>query len=450
MTKQKFNFKKPPDPLADITKGLPHAPEVEQGILSCLLQRPDELIGHARENLPPESFYHPVNRQIYEELIAFGSKPNVEVDLVTFSQHLLNKEMLDKVGGPSFIAEILNFVATPAHYPYYSKILDESLRQRKLIVAASNAIRVATSAAEDFSEMSEKVMVEVAAMRAAAEAPVKETSWDEELDEWAENWDLMASGKKESSMPVRWSCWNDQAGGLQSGYNIVSGASSSGKSTLLGNAMVDACIRRKRPGLYDSREMPVRMVVSRLVADLADVDGDYLFQPDRNPPSSDQKKAIFQALKIIRSSPLRIIHKPKMSAEGVCHIARKIYAEQGDCVMAVDYLQLVPKPADIEKNSNREREVAVNSATFRMLSKELDIPVLVLSQLNQDGSTRESGAINMDCDFHIKVDREKDNKTGKVTEKGVWVYKSRNGASSFHLPMFLEGSKFRFVERHGK
>jgi len=442
---RRIDFKKkavelPPDAPPCIVAG-----DVEKAVLGSLLRNPERLI-HASESVPPEAFYGPVHRQIYEELLSFGMKQDT-IDLVTFSQHLIDKGLMATIGGPGYLAELDN-PTTPAIYAHYAGLLLQKLKMRQAWEQAEKIKRSVVSQAADFNEMSAEVLESLAAIRVAMEGESsQEKTMDDEIESWSEDWNLMATGKKESAMSLRWPCWNSEAGGLQPGYHIVSGTSSSGKSTLLGNIMVDACIKNNRPGLYVSYEMPVRMVLSRLVADLADVDGMHLFQPDRSYPSKEIKKAIGDALLVIRKSKLRIVHKPRMSSEGVCHLARKMFTDMGDCVLGVDYIQLIPKPTDIERGSNREREVAVNSAVLRTFSKEIDRPVIALSQLNQDGSTRESGSINMDSDSHMKVDREKDTKSGRVTEKGVWVYKSRNGASSFHLPLFLDGPKFRFEER---
>ena len=442
---RKFNFGKKAEETPPDVPPSTSSPEVEKALLGCLLSNSNH-IPHAAEYLSPDAFYGAVHKQIYEEIISFGTKCDA-FDLVTFTSHMADVNLLDKVGGPAFLAELLTDIPIQEHYYQYSKILEHKMRLRQAWWEAEKIKATVASGGADFDELSVTVMDSLSNIRSSMEATAKERSWDDEIDEWSEDWDLMASGKKESSMSLRWPCWNSDAGGLQPGYNIISGTSSSGKSTLLGNIMADACIRNKRPGLYVSYEMPVRMVVSRLVADLADIDGMHLFQPDRSYPTPEIKKGIAEALRVIRKSSLRIIHQPRLSTEGVCHMARKMFVEQGDVVIGVDYLQLIPKPADIEKNANREREVASNSATLRTFSKEIDVPLITLSQLNADGMTRESGSVNMDCDSHFRVDRTKDNKTGKITEHGVWIAKCRNGRSDHHLPLFLEGSKFRFNER---
>lgn len=442
----KINFKnRSPEEL--LLENPPRSDDAEKGVLSCFLQNPVDLLNDAQVTLPTEAFHHPVHRQLYEELLTFNNRPDHKaLDLVTFSQHLIDKGLMDKIGGPAFVAELLSFVPTPAHYPYYRGILRDKLKLRRVMLAACGIITSVVTSQHDLEEVKDGVGSNLIIIQNELKEPEPKRSWNDELNEWREDWDLMASGSKASSMPLRWECWNDDAGGLQAGYSIISGTSSSGKSTLLGNIMVDACIGKKRPGLYVSYEMPVRTVISRLVADIADVDGRHLFQPDRTQPEKHIQRKIADAVEVIRKSPLRIVHIPSLSAEGVCSLARKMFLENGDLILGVDYIQLIPRPAGIEKGATRERELARNSEFIRTFSKEIDRPVIALSQLNADLTTRESASVNNDCDSHFRVDRTKDSKTGRLTEHGIWIFKSRNGKADLHMPIKLYGERFRFVE----
>lgn len=422
----------------------PHSPEAEQAVLGAMLMNPDSVIPDAKEYLT-NAFYGPVHRQIFDAIVWMHGKGR-PVDLVTLTQHMADIGDLEKVGGAGYISS-LSDPGSGQLYEYYKRVLLDKQRSRDILDAADNIAKMVHSNQADLGDAEKDIAVQLSAIKTAFEGRDTTKSWDEEVDEWATDWDLMASGKKESAMETRWSSWNNEVGGIDPGYTIISGRSSSGKSCLLGNILLDAAMLKNRPALFISYEMPVRMVLSRMIADVAGVDGMHLFRPDKVPVGPGQKRAIAVALDKIRKSPLRIIHNPNLSADAACHIARKMFLERGDIVIGVDYLQIAPKPSGIERGANREREISTISATFRNLSKEIDRPVITLSQLNQDGSTRESTAIQMDADNHFKVDREKDNKTGKVTEKGVWIYKSRNGRSDYHLPLFLDGPKFRFVER---
>lgn len=446
----RFNPDRQPQAVAD---AVPRSDDAEKGVLSALLQDASNIIHDAAENLPPEAFYHVGNRMIYEELLGLKDR---EFDLVVFSQHLIDKGLMGKVGGPAFIAELASFIPTPAHYSYYKGILLEKLSLRKILDGVEEIKQNVLTSQGDINALKEGVIKGMSCIKEAIDSSeVKQPTWEEEVDEWVDDFEAMCAGKKSSGMETQWESWNKRLGGISPGYTIISGQSSSGKSTLLGNIMRWAALEHKRPCLYVSYEMPVRMVISRIAADLADVDGGCLFKPDVMKPSDYQMRKISDAIKMIRSSSLRVVHKPHLSAEGVCHIARKMFIDKGDIVIGIDYLQLIQRPSNIEDKANREREVATNSAVLRTFSKEIDRPVIVLSQLNEDGETRESKSIQMDCDTHIRVDRLKEkikgkdgkmHPTGKIIDNGLYAEKNRNDEAHFSLPIHLLGRRFRFED----
>lgn len=414
---------------------LPHSNSGEDGVLSAFLQSPS-LLAHFRANYSDEYFHNVCNRGFYKELDKMD-RDGKTIDVVTVSQWLIDRQMLDKTGGPSRLAELLNFVPTPAHYPYHVGILEEKLKLRQ-VLAKTDIIREAVrQEGADMQEFCRVVVGECSQIQAVLESKETEDPMEAAFSRWEERWNDKASGKLESAMPSRWVCLNNTIGGIRPGYTIVSGEYSSGKSVFVANVLVDACINQGRPGILFSYETPVEDVISRMVCDIGGVHGNSVFLPDRFPPTKEVGRAIAHAVMKIRMSKLQIIHKPYMSADEICFIARKKKAKTGDLVVGVDYLQKLPVPKHIEKGANQERELATNSDTLQKLSKELEIPMMVLCQNNKDGSSRGSAAIEMDCDecFRIEGDR------------GIWVRKNRNGAREFHMPLFLEKGFFRFQQQ---
>lgn len=422
-----------PKIVEDMELGMPRSDDGERGILSCCLQTV-EIIEACRAQIPPDHFYHAGNKLLYEEILHVHGN-SLPVDIVTLSQHLIDRKLLDKVGGPATLAELLNFVPTPAHFPYYRDILADKAKLRAILAEADEIKSACRVCEEDMKEVAQIVTERSSRIISLFQEDEKETM-DQVYQKWEEKWQNKASGKVQSAMPSRWSCMNSTIGGIRPGYTIISGEYSSGKSVFVANILADACIKEGRPGILFSYECPVEDVISRLVCDIGGVRGEHVFLPDRFPPQPSTVKAISQALMKIRSSNLKIIHDPYLSADGICHISRKKKAKDGDLIVGVDYLQKLPVPKNIEKGANAERELATNSDTLQKLSKELEIPMLVLCQNNKDGSSRGSMSIEMDCDECFRIEGE----------KGIWVRKNRNGAREFHMPLFLEKGLFRFQE----
>lgn len=120
---------------AMIPRGLemPRSNDAEEGVLSCFLQNPGELLSDAMTSLPTDAFYHVANRLIFEQMLAFHQQSHTPLDFITFSQHLIDRGVMDKAGGPAQMAHLLNFVPTAAHYGYYKGILRDKLWMRRVI-----------------------------------------------------------------------------------------------------------------------------------------------------------------------------------------------------------------------------------------------------------------------------------------------------------------------------
>jgi replicative DNA helicase len=128
--------------LASINRALPFSDEAEKGVLSCLLQDPNERLSDCRVNLPAHAFYHDANRTIYEKLLEFYDK-NLPVDPVTLTHTLRDQNLLDKVGGAAAISDLFSFTPISAHFPFYKKIVMEKHILRELIHASSLNIHYA-------------------------------------------------------------------------------------------------------------------------------------------------------------------------------------------------------------------------------------------------------------------------------------------------------------------
>jgi replicative DNA helicase len=409
------------------------APESEKAILSCFLADPRNLIGRFHEIGSLEWFHHVVYRGMAEEMFELLEAKDT-FDNVMLFQHLSDKGLMEKFGGPSFLAEINNFVPTPAHFPYYCEELSAKhlLRQSwaKLLEAKAHLVEHHDS----LQEKGDLILGDLAAVEALFREQDKTLTLAEQITQWNDDWEAKARKEKTSAMPTRWPIFNLRMGGLTDGYTLIGGEYSSGKSVLMRNLMVDACVRQERPGLICNYETGVNSTISGMVCDLTGIATPIVFRPDQNPPGDKDKEKIAWALGKIAGSKLRIIHEPHLSAEGITGKARAMRDKEGDLVVAVDYLQKIPRPSHIEKNANQERELASNSDAMQKLSKEM--PVIMAIQLNKDGSSRGSESIAMDGDVFLKIDGD----------EGLFIKKFKEGERNYHLPLVLEPACLRFVQ----
>jgi replicative DNA helicase len=356
--------------------------------------------------------------------------------------YLNDHHLMGKAGGNGEVAGLMRLELCAHQFGYYVETLRAKHLERTIIQGGVAVIESAYS--HDPSLMQETATQQLSQISDAIRGK-KERGMGEQLEEWMATWHDIRLGKKESSMPTRWTCWNRRLMGLRPGYTVISGPRGSGKSTLAGNLLTDACIHRGGAGLLVNYEMPVRMSINRIISDIGGVESAHLFCPDITKPDRSVERKITQCLQKIRDSKLTIIHDVRMGAEDIANMAKAIKARHGTCKVLVDYIQIMPPPK-LDKDCNREQEVAKTSAVLRALSKELDDTVIGLSQLNKDGTTRESSSIEADADDVYRVERYK-KPDGSTTDDGVLVFKNRSGPEGMNLPLTLKEGYYRFIEK---
>lgn len=431
-----LTMRSPAKPKPQVEDHTPRSVDAESGAVSCLLLNPHELVPDFLSKYDVEDmFYYVPWRGLVKEL-SWMLKKGRRVDLVTLSQHLIDKDLMESIGA-STIAELYNFVPTTAHYLLYCGMLADKAKLRKAKESVNRLDEILRTESYDLAQLTENVLVCTSAINAVFERKEESQSLTEQVSNWHDQWKKKSKGEAQSAMPTRWVILNKRMGGLFEGYTIISGEYSGGKSVFLRNLMVDSCITQGRPGLLANYETSIDSTISGMVCDLAGLPTPVVFRPDQNPPTASQEKSLAWALKKILGSKLKIIHEPHLSADGVCHQARIIKDKHGDVVVGVDYLQKLPRPTHIEKNAQQERELAVNSDTLQKLSKGTGIPVVVACQNNNNGTSRGSAAIEMDADICYRIEGD----------AGVFVVKYKEGERFFHLPLFLDKPKLRFTER---
>jgi replicative DNA helicase len=413
---------------------MPRSDDAERGVLSAFLQNPQACIGRFHEIGCLDWFYHVGNRLLAEEMFLLLEEKGA-LDVVMLSQWLIDRDLIGKIGGPATLAELLNFVPTPAHFRYYAEILAEKHILRQALLKLQQAQEDLYTFEDSLKEKGDVILGHLAAVEALFREQDKTLTLAEQLVQWQEDWNSKLKHEKTSAMPTRWPILNLRMGGLNDGYTLIGGEYSSGKSVLMRNLLVDACIlKHSRPGFLANYETSVSDTISGMICDIGGIPSEMVFRPDCSPPLPAHTKSIAWAIEKISNSKLKIIHEPHLSAEGLVSKARAMRDKEGDLVVAVDYLQKIPRPAWIEKQAPHERELAANSDTIQKLSKEC--PVLMACQLNKEGETRGSTSIAMDADISLRIDGA----------KGIFVQKHKSGARFYHLPLYLEANKLRFIE----
>jgi replicative DNA helicase len=409
--------------------------EAEQSVLGGILIE-NEAINRVTEILDPEDFYRDAHRRIFNALINLSERDE-PADLITLTNELRKIDQLDSIGGASYVASLIDSVPTAANIEYYAKIVKEKAILRKLIQTSTEII---TQSYEDrgdvegFLDEAERAIFEISEKRVrpsfySIREIVKESfTTIERLFQKKELVTGVPSGFKELDRMT--------AGFQPSDLVIVAGRPSMGKTAFCLNVAQYAAIENKIPVAVFSLEMSKEQLVIRMLCSEAHVEGTRLRTGFLN--ESDWPKLTIAAANL-SEAPIYIDDTAALSVLEMRAKARRLKSDHGVGMLIVDYLQLMKGRARVE---SRQQEISEISRSLKALAKELNIPVIAVSQLSrkteertgnrpQLSDLRESGAIEQDADLILFIYRDEVyNKSEDNPNRGkaeVIIGKQRNG-----------------------
>ncbi|MFH1846546.1 MAG: replicative DNA helicase [Candidatus Omnitrophota bacterium] len=445
-------------PTSLIEKMPPHNIEAEIAVLgSMLLDR--EAIASAIELLEQSSFYSEAHRKIYDAIVKLYDE-NEAVDIVTLIEELKKREDLDTVGGPAYITELVNSIPTSANIEYYAKIVREKYLLRALIQTATRIVSESyepSSEVEDLLDRAEKLIFDITSSqkRNAQVSTMKDI-----VKESIETIDMLYQRKENiTGVPTGFHDFDVMTAGLQkSDMIILAGRPSMGKSALAISILENAGVVHKISSAYFSLEMSKDQLAQRMLCSIAGVNAHKVRTGFFS--QSDWPKLVSAAGKL-SEAPIFIDDTPGISALELRAKARRLKARHDIKLLFIDYLQLMRGHA---KGENRQQEISEISRSMKALARELDIPIIAISQLSraveqrqdkrpQLSDLRESGAIEQDADLVVLLLREEYyNPTEE--NKGiaeVIVAKQRHGpVGTVKLAFLSEYTKFSNLSRRGE
>ena len=418
----------------------PQAVEIEEQVLGAMLLE-KEAISKVIEVLDEEAFHADRNRKIYQAIIALFERSE-PADSITVAEELRRRGQLESVGGEVYLVELTMRVTSGANVEYHARIVLEKALMRKLITESGMIAGRAFSASEDAFDLldqAEQAIFRISQWRLKRNF----VSMDRAVHDTLEMLESI-HGKHEgvTGVPTGFRDLDTLTGGWQrSDLVIIAGRPSSGKTALALSLASNAALHKSKPttvGIF-SLEMSIQQLIMRLLCAEARVDA-HAVRTGRLP-EDDWKRLSIAAGRLAKSS-LFIDDSAGLGILELRAKARRLKAEHNVGLVIVDYLQLMQGPRNAE---NREKEISAISRSLKGLAKELDIPVIALSQLSRavEGRTdkrpilsdlRESGAIEQDADVVAFVHRPemyvdpKSEKAGDVRGRAeIIVGKQRNG-----------------------
>jgi len=392
----------------------------EQGLLCSMLLDRDLLDTYGE--LPPEAFYSPANKIIYEALRELAASGKPAGDFIILTGHLRAHKRLDDCGGAAHITEVGTYVATPANHGHYAAIVREKLARRKLLLAAFDMAQKARDEATDVDAMMEEAEKKVFSLRADTEGK-SDTVRHGKVAVLEAVDDIELAFKHVGGIvgiSTGIAAWDRMTGGFREGEMIVIAARPSNGKTALGMQVAEHAARALGlPVLVFSLEMPMRHIMQRLILSRAGLNlqnARYGFvnkDERKNLIGRKDASAVLSAANAIGEAPIHYDDTPGLTSARFRSIARRKVREHGIKLIVLDYLQLMRGTSKAARE-NRQAEVAEISGTIKAVARELRIPVIALAQLNRDADEnalpklshlRESGSIEQDADQVLIIHR---------------------------------------------
>ena len=443
----------------------PHDDVAEKAILAAMLKEPESCVDLAVELLgSSKDFYSLKNRAIYEAITTVYEANNRQVDPIMVAAHLRKLGKLDEIGGTSALLELMESIATTAALEGWCELVRENSILRNLINSCIKAINMCYEEKHEVSDLVEKIESDIFNVR---NAHVKEDilTIQETMKETFSNIQKILHGEMEVGIPTHFDYLDKLIVGLKPGEMIVLAARPSiGKTTFALNLLRNiALTESNRPVAFFSLEMTAEQITKKLLCAEANVSESSFYDKSFKPADMTR---LTTAISRYQQSNIFIDQTAGLTTSELRTKARRLKAAHNIQAIIIDYLQLMKVSDRID---GRQQEVAEISNTVKKVAKDLEVPVVVLAQLNREvektpagGSTRpklsnlrESGAIEQDADIVMFLHRDRD-KAKDMTEEDLEaglnteliVEKNRNGEIGIcYLSFHPHLGEFRTTKR---
>lgn len=425
----------------------------EQSVIGSMLLDKNAVV-RTIEILRPDSFYRDAHRFIYEAILNLFDRGE-PVDLVTVTEELRKTNKLDAVGGSVYVTDLLNSVPTAANVEYHAKIVEEKAVLRRLIEAGTRIVSDAFNEPDDVDQIldsAEKAIFDIALKRVREGFHRIDSVIKKVLDKIDSLY-----GKKEAitGSPTGFPDLDQMTAGFQnSDLIIIAARPAVGKTAFALNMAQNVAIKYKLPVAIFSLEMSKDQLAQRMLCSEAEVDAQKL----KTASLSDTGwKKLTRALGRLSEAPIFIDDSASMTSTEIRAKARRLKIEKGLGLVIIDYLQLMRGKARVE---NRVQEISDIARSLKTLARELEVPVIAISQLSRAveqrtdriprlSDLRESGEIEQTADVVMFIHREDyynpQSERGNIAE--IIVAKQRNGpVGTIELVFRKEIAKFSSKE----
>lgn len=423
---------------------VPQDLEAERSVLGAILLDPKPALAEMGDRLKAEDFYSEQHRVIFRAMLDLVARDE-PIDLITVAGRLRLVGHFETAGGAAYLTELSSVVPTTIHARAYANIVKQKSTLRGIMSFARETLYSATAPQEDIAGFIDDMARKANAIATSGVAS-KVLSLREALEPMIKQAETLANAGRRglTGVPTGFHALDKRTNGLQPGDLLILAARPGmGKTALALNLLLNAARdkRRPTPGVIFSLEMGAGQLAQRLWASSSKV-------PMENIRSGDISKsqwvALFSSFKTLTDLPIFIDETSSISIGDLMRKCRQLKQEHGIGLVMIDYLQLM-SGAGSSKNANREQIISEISRNLKALARELELPVIALSQLNRGvesredkrpllSDLRESGAIEQDADMIMFLYRESYYQAMKGANAGMKVGKGRNGDADASAP----------------
>ena len=431
---------------------IPQDLDAEKSVLGAILIS-DNTLADIATILQPRDFYEAKHQTIYEAMLKLFEKSE-PIDLLTLTAQLKKTKDLQKIGGSAYIADLTNYVPTASHADSYAKLVAQAATRRRLIKASTGIADLAyeeNTPIEELLGKAEKEIFNVSDQNTISDL----ISLEDILTDSFERIETLHKNKgalRGISTGYR-ELYNMTAGFQRSDLLILAARPAMGKTTLVTNLAYNVATIAKQPVLFFSLEMSKEQLVDRMLADASGVDAWKIRTGNLN---DDDFSKLSEAMGQMAEAPIMIDDTPGLSVLEIRTKARRAAHNKELGLIIVDYLQLMQSSVR-SADGNRVQEVSEISRGLKLIARELNVPVIALSQLSrtvenrnpkipQLADLRESGSIEQDADIVMFIYREAYYKpeTERQNITDLIIAKHRNGPIG-KIELYFHPERLRFM-----
>ncbi len=443
----------------------PQALEAEAAVLGAILLDP-EALPRVIDLVRPEHFYSPTHRVIYEAMLSLFNR-KLPYDIITVAEELRRMKVLDVVGGHPFLSSLMDTVLTTANCEEHARLVLEKAIQRQLIQTATEIVQSGYDESKTAEELLEEAERKIFQLRQVGERKGFVRIGDRLMEEMERLERARTERRFITGVETGFRDLDNLTSGFQPGdFIIIAGRPGMGKTAFALNIAVNASIRVKNPvpvAIF-SLEMSIESLIQRLICSEARVSLPKLRRGMTTPPEYTR---VVAAVGLLSETKIFIDDSTGLNALEVRARARRLKGEHPDLgLIIIDYIQFLEAHGERRRERNRQQEIAEISRTLKAMAKELNIPVVAISQLSRAPETREdkrpqladlreSGTLEQDADVVLLLYREAAYRTkewanldeNKRRAAELNVAKQRNGPTdTIHLVFLYECMRFENAE----